>query len=146
MFGGFVEKNVKKIGIDIHGVIDTNPEFYSHLTRALYAAMFEIHVLTGSHITPKIKAQLRNWGISYTHLFSISDYHKEKGTKMWGDDTNPWMSDEDWNPTKAEYCKRNNIDLCIDDRDAYFEFFSTPVARYYSKGIEKTFEDLKKDR
>ena len=126
-----------RIALDIHGVIDTNPEFFSMVTKALHAAMFEIHILTGSHIKEKkIKEKLSQWGISYTHIFSIADFHRDKGTKMWGDEANPWMDQEMWSKTKAEYCKEHNIQLCLDDRDDYFKHFSTPCARYYSKGIE----------
>ena len=128
---------MSKIALDIHGVIDTNAKFFSDLTHALRRWGFEVHVLTGSHIKEKkIKEQLEEMGIAYTHLFSISDYHREIGTKMWGDEENPWMDQDEWNSTKATYCAMHKIDLCLDDRDGYFEHFTTPCARYYSKGIE----------
>lgn len=128
---------MKKIAIDIHGVIDTMPEFWSEFTYTLFSAGYEIHVLTGSHIEEKgIKEELDRMNIYYTHLFSISDYHREQGTDMWGDEENPWMDQEKWCRTKAEYCERNEINLCFDDRDDYFEHFTTPCARFYSKGVE----------
>lgn len=125
------------IALDLHGVIDTNPKFFSDLTHALRRWGYEIHILTGSHIKEKgIENQLQEMNIAYTHLFSISDYHREKGTNMWGDFQNPWMDQGTWSKTKAEYCKKHDIQLCLDDRDDYFEHFKTPCARYYSKGYK----------
>lgn len=128
---------IEKIALDIHGVIDTNPEFFARLTEALWICGWEIHVMTGSHLEEKgIRTQLEAWGIKYTHLFSISDYHRKKGTKMWGDPQNPWMDAETWNKTKADYCEQHNIPLCFDDRDAYRDYFNTPFARFYSRGYK----------
>ena len=39
---------------------------------------------------------------------------------------NPWVSDEEWDKTKAEYCKKHNISFCIDDTARYSKYFETP--------------------
>lgn len=119
----------KSIALDLHGIINTLPEFFSLLTQALVKDNFEVHVLTGSHIKgQKIEEELQKYGIAYTHLFSISDYHKEKGTEgMWYDEKgDPWVSDTDWDRTKADYCAKNNIAFCIDDTARYAKHFETP--------------------
>lgn len=126
-----------RIALDLHGVIDTNPEFFARLTEALWISGWEIHVMTGSCLEKKkIREQLVRMEIKYTHLFSISDHHRALGTHMWGDEENPWMDNETWNKTKGEYCTKHDIQLCLDDRDAYVEYFKTPFARFYSKGYK----------
>ena len=136
-----------KIALDIHGVIDTNPEFFSQLTNLFMFTNVEcawqkdykekeVHILTGSRLTDgKIPELLRSYGIYYTHIFSIADYLKEHGKKELPQSTpeNPWFCKEEWDMVKADYCRRHEIDLCLDDCDAYFEHFTTPIARYYSK-------------
>ncbi len=130
----------RKIAVDIHGVIDKDPSFFSDFLCTLRDANWEVHILTGKHIENGIIAELKRLEINkyehYTHLFSISDYHKKKGTQMWGDEKNPWMDDTLWSKTKAEYCIEHGIDLCLDDTDRYLPFFTTPVARYYKSGNE----------
>jgi hypothetical protein len=130
----------RKIAVDIHGVIDQDPDFFRDFLQTLRNANWEVHILTGKHIKNGIMQELKRLGIArydhYTHLFSISDYHKKKGTKMWGDEKNPWMDDTVWSATKAEYCVKNDIDLCIDDTDRYLPYFITGVARYYKTGLQ----------
>lgn len=119
----------KIIGLDIHGIINTHPTFFAALTQSFIKDGWQIHVLTGSHIEESnIKEELASYGIEYTHLFSIADYHRDNKTDGMWYDTNgdPWVSDEDWDRTKAEYCKRNNISFCIDDTARYANYFETP--------------------
>jgi len=119
----------KSICLDLHGIINTAPSFFAMLTQSLKKDGWDIHIATGSHIKgQKIEEELQKYGIVYTHLFSISDYHKEKGTEgMWYDEKgDPWVSDEDWDKTKADYCKRNDIAFCIDDTARYAKHFETP--------------------
>lgn len=117
-----------KIGLDLHGIVDTCPEFFGELTRLFVAAGHEIHISTGSHIKEgRVEEKLKEMGIHYTHLFSIADYHKEKGTVMSYDKEHmPWIKDEDWNKTKGDYCKEHGIDIHIDDTKRYANYFSTP--------------------
>ncbi|MEE9214672.1 MAG: hypothetical protein V3U54_07735 [Thermodesulfobacteriota bacterium] len=87
-----------KLALDIHGVIDKRPKFYAALCQALVTGGIEVHILTGTHLEHGIYKELKKYGfkegVHYTHLFSIADYHKERGTKMWGDLQNPWMEDQ----------------------------------------------------
>ena len=118
-----------KIALDLHGIINSNPEFFSEMSKLFVNAGHEIHVLTGSHIKEQnIEAELEKYGISYTHLFSIADHHKNIQTEglRYDENGNPWVSDEDWDKTKAEYCKRNEISFCIDDTARYANHFETP--------------------
>jgi hypothetical protein len=141
-----MDKKKLKIGLDIHGIIDAEPELFSKITKCLKENDFEIHILTGSHITDKIISELKSYNIIWDELFSISDYHKEIGTEMWYDENgNPWVSDLDWDKTKGDYCKRNNIDLHIDDTPRYEEYFETKFIylNLKDKDIDYRYVDMK---
>ena len=120
-----------KIGLDIHGVIDTNPKFFAEFSKAIVAAGGEIHVVTGPKLEA-VKADLVTWGIVYTHFFSIVESVAEDQVR-WEDKDNPWVDAEVWNRRKAKYCKEHGIDLHIDDTSEYGVHFKTPFARFYSK-------------
>lgn len=127
-----------KVGFDIHGVCDANPEFFSLISKLLVDNGHEVHVLTGRRVSDGALDEVKELNISYTHFFSISDYHEEVGTKMWEDENgNPWLDDVTWDSTKGNYCKRNNIDFCIDDTERYGQYFETPFAFMKVKKDEK---------
>lgn len=118
-----------RIGLDLHGIITVHPSFFSELSKLFVGAGHEVHILTGSHIQEKnIIEELKKYGIEYTHIFSIADHHRDNQTDgMWYDDNgDPWVSNEDWDKTKADYCKKHNIDFCIDDTARYANYFETP--------------------
>jgi hypothetical protein len=122
-----------KIGVDIHGVATDATEFFVEFTKTMVDAGHEVHILTGPPLE-KARVEVQSLGLSYTHLFSIADYHKEVGTEMtWDAKGHPFMGDYEWDKTKADYCLREGIHLHIDDSDSYNYFFKTPYARFYSK-------------
>jgi hypothetical protein len=130
-----------KIGLDIHGIIDSQPKLFSYITKSLKKDNHEIHIITGSHINQEIIDELKSYEVVWDELFSISDYHKEFGTKMWYDENeNPWIDDEDWDRTKGEYCKRNNINLHIDDTERYGKYFETKFIYINLKEIKIPIE------
>jgi len=117
-----------KIAIDMHGTIDSNPEFFSDLIKNLRNLGMEIHITTGVSDSPKLRSSLRDWGIEYDGLFSITDYHKSIGTPiLWDEKGNPHIEEEVWDSTKADYCQREKIDLAIDDSTVYEKYFSFPT-------------------
>ena len=117
----------KAIGLDYHGVITANPNLFSVLTKILRSLNYEVHIITGSRITEQLKEQLSSYGISYTHLFSISDYHHQHGTAMTGyDDHQPKIASEIWDKAKALYCRDHEINFHIDDSEVYGQHFTTP--------------------
>lgn len=120
-----------KLGLDIHGVITVNPRFYSLLSNLAIERGYEVHILTGVMLTDAKKEELRSYGITWTHIFSIADHHKELGTSMtFSDSENPWIDGLAWDKTKAEYCFKNGISFHIDDTERYGEHFETPFAMY----------------
>lgn len=123
-----------KVGLDLHGVISAHPKFFSAMSKALVKNGAEVHIITGSH-SVEILDEIKKYDISYTHLFSIADYHRSIKTPMWYDDNKtPWIDKTLWDLTKAEYCEREGIEFHIDDSDVYGEYFKTPYAKINVKG------------
>jgi phosphoserine phosphatase len=120
--------NVKlKIGLDIHGVISRKPEVFALLSRTLVDAGHEVHVITGS-ATEYAKKELAEYGITYTHLFSITDHHIKMGTeKTHFEEGRPCFSPRIWDKTKAEYCREQSIHLHLDDSLEYAKYFREPT-------------------
>ena len=127
-----------KIAIDIHGVIDSDPTFFSEFINLFIENGHEIHILTGRLINERLDNKLKDLGIYYTHIFSMAQYLIEKGEDVhWEDDDNPWFGDEVWNKVKGEYCFEKDIDMCIDDTEAYMKNFNTPFLLYRDKNSNK---------
>lgn len=125
----------KKIGIDIHGVININPIF-SELTGYLKSIGYEIHIITGPRLNypyrtniesfDRVEDELDKYGITYDKLFSVLDYNVEHGSNVWKNDRGWWTDTESWNKTKGKYCEENDILFHIDDTEIYGDYFNTP--------------------
>lgn len=129
-----------KVALDIHGVLDSAPEFFSHLSQLLTIADCEVHIVTGAESTPELMQQLKDLGIAYTHFFSITDYHKSIGTEVtYSSPGNPVIDPALWDSTKAWYCANHNINMMLDDSSVYGKYFTTPYIQVSVKkfGIEK---------
>lgn len=119
-----------KFGIDIHGVADTKKKFFAIFTKRLIENGHEVHIITGSQRTPENEAQLKEYGIQYTHFFSIADNLIAEGcTVSWSDRNNPWFEKVYWDDAKAKYCARQKIDIHFDDSDEYGQYFKTLYVR-----------------
>jgi len=135
-----------KIGLDFHGILDIflqpnpvvgAPTVFKVLANLLIDAGHEIHIITGEENTIAFRDELARLGIHYTKIFSIVSYHKRKKTPIRYDkDGEPWIDKDLWNQTKADYCRRNKIDLHIDDSATYGKHFTTPFLLLY-KGNKK---------
>jgi len=126
-----------KIGVDIHGVANSQPEFFAELTYLFVNAGHEVHILTGPSLKPNSKygertlKEISDLNLTYTHLFSIVDYHEEIGTAIkYEDENNPWIDKQLWNNTKGIYCEKHNIDLMLDDTAVYADHFKTPFVNF----------------
>lgn len=126
-----------KLGLDIHGVIDIYPEFFSELVRTLLKGDHEIHVLTGATFDKALK-KLKIADVLFTHFFSITDYCTARGEQITFDTKgDPHMDKELWDGAKAEYCQRNEIDLHLDDSYTYSKYFKTPYIQ-----VQKNIKQL----
>ena len=127
-----------KLGIDVHGVIDSMPDFFAFMSKSFISGGGEVHIITGTSWTKEVEDELESYGIKYTHHFSIYDHLIGLGIKTSGEIQFPdgtiqrKFKDEDWDGIKAEYCLKNNITLHIDDTLAYNEYFTTPFARIWT--------------
>lgn len=126
-----------KIGLDIHGVIDSHRQFFTELTQILrvmneqHGAQHEVHIMTGPKEVDVKPEELA--GIWYTDLFSITDYNVARGVPIEIVNGNPFMNEYDWNRSKADYARDKQLDLVLDDTLEYHHFFSTPVAWFQAK-------------
>lgn len=129
-----------KIGLDIHGVIDTFG-FLRDLATLLVSNGHEVHVITGAPwsavsdgifthdgIADYLASHGFILGVNYTHFYSIIDHHRSNGTQVYCDVNGCWLDNDVWNAAKANYCRDMAIDLHIDDSHSYAKLFTTPVA------------------
>lgn len=114
--------DILKVGIDIHGVIDTFPEKFKKLSVALVASGAEVHIITGSKRDDRINQLLQNAGIAFTHYFSIVEHLEQTSSVRW-EGTQPYAPEQQWNTAKRNYCKIKKIDFMIDDSDIYRDTF-----------------------
>lgn len=133
-----------KLGLDIHGVIDSNPESFAFMSQSVITNNGEVHIITGGSWTSELEEQLKGYGIKWTSHFSVYDYLLESGidsigTIQFPDGTIQKKFDYHlWDTIKAGYCRSNNIDLHIDDTEVYSKYFTTPFLLY------KSSEDFEK--
>ncbi len=128
-----------KLGLDLHGVIDSAPDFFSFLSSAIISSGGEVHIITGgSWKEEPLEQDLKKMGIRWTHHFSVYDHLLESGTKIIGDVTFPdgkvqkRFENGHWDQCKGDYCKEHNISLHLDDTMIYNEYFETPFARMWT--------------
>lgn len=123
-----------KLGLDIHGVIDNKPEFFSKLAKDLMAMGWEVHIITGGSLkNGKLLSELTKLDIQYTHVFSVYDHLIGCGAKTNEElgIASKWpFPDETWNEVKSIYCRENEIDMHIDDMQEYLGYFTTPYMYY----------------
>lgn len=115
-----------RIGLDIHGVIDAKPKFFSKFSIRLRSRGHTVYIITGAKITPKLIEKLREIDMEWDHLLSITDFHvNKKDVRVRFDEKgNPWMDQNVWDETKAQMCKKHRIDLLIDDSNVYGKYIT----------------------
>jgi hypothetical protein len=113
-----------RIGLDVHGVIDKQPEFFSFLSAMLIDAGHEVHIITGQKLSTKLLLNLRKHKIIWTKIHSITNFNEKRGVKIkYKGPNNPWMDPRAWNSAKARICKEENIDVHFDDSCVYGNWF-----------------------
>ena len=118
-----------KIGLDYHGVINSNQEYFCKFCNEAIKRGHQIHILTGG---PRaiVAKQLCKAHVQYTNLFTIVDYYRQKGQAVCMPDGEWFVDEELWNRAKAIYCQTHKIDIQIDDSLVYGEYFKTPYCLY----------------
>ena len=116
------------LGLDVHGVIDKDPDKYAALTRSIRAKKGgKVYVITGQSDTPELRSVLSNLGITFDRLVSIQDELIAAGAPVMDhEEGRPIFRSLDWNSFKGSYCSRNHVDLMIDNSPEYKPYFTTP--------------------
>lgn len=118
-----------KIGLDYHGVINDNPGYFSAFCAEIRTRGHRLYILTGGP-ADKVKGRLAAAGIAYDELFTIVDYYVALGHFHYMPDGSIYIDDKLWNRAKADFCRKHQIDVQIDDSLVYGEYFSTPYCLY----------------
>lgn len=123
--------NKMKIGIDVHGTIDTNPLFFNNFIRKAQKNGTAVYVISGPPIVD-IKKTLNKIGISANNVFvlSVVDYLKKNKAPMWEKANGWWADDETWWASKAKMCKEYGINVLIDDKIEYAVGFNNDDMRF----------------
>lgn len=122
-----------KIGLDVHGVIDTNPHFFAHLSYMLRTEGHDVHIVTGRELCDELLNKLKQHNVGYTKIFSITSYHKDIGTHIvYKDDdpTQPMLAPPKWDRSKADYAKRAGLHFYIDNSLIYGQYFTDIATQY----------------
>jgi len=119
-----------KIGLDIHGILDTNP-IWKDIGEMFISKGYEVHVITGS-LFPKALKELKKLGmerhIHYSHVFSISDTLIMNGNAIsYNEDKSPMFDNLEWDKAKGIYCAEKGIHMHFDDTPRYADYFATPI-------------------
>ena len=112
-----------RIGIDLHGVIDSDPDFFKKLLKYLISSGIEVHIVSGPPVV-EIISELEELKIEekihYHKVHSIVDFLKKSGVVMWNDEKGRWWSNEkDWCNSKSWICWKYGIDCMVDDKVMY---------------------------
>ena len=130
-----MERRKLKIGIDVHGVITSNPIFFGKMIKLLTAMEHEVYILTGKDLGPALYEELRVLlpEIKIHHIFSITMHCKQIGEKISyldKEENLPMVDSKVWDSAKAWYCKVTEIDIHIDDSDVYGYYFKDIKTQY----------------
>jgi hypothetical protein len=107
------------VGIDVHGVADLYPKLFESMSRNLMMNGHTVSIITGQE-WDKVEPLVSKCRISYSHYFSIVDYHLAQGTKMSKDKKGTWWMEQDiWLRSKGLYMKRAKVDVHFDDSPEY---------------------------
>jgi hypothetical protein len=126
-----------KIGIDIHGTIDWDPEYWRKTIMLLQTLGHQIYIVSGP-TEEEIARRLENFRIEPNDLYieSVVDFLTEKGTPHWYKDDNFWTDNDSWFRAKFEICYERGIDVLIDNQGEYFKPQSSPDTKFilYQRG------------
>jgi len=128
-----------KIGIDVHGVLDTYPEVIIPMMR-MFRIMGHKNIIISGPTLSMIEKDLKKIPGMENHnkypflvegICSVVDFLKANGYKTWKDDDgNVWAAEEDWWTSKAKICKDEEIDILIDDSRRYESAFKLINTRF----------------
>jgi len=125
-----------KIGLDIHGVIDTYPELFAKLSRDWTVAGHEVYIITGEPRETSVQTVV-DAGMLYMEnfkdFFSIVDWHIDHKTPSLRQDDQGhyWVDRNEWIGTKGLIATELGLDMHFDDCIEYFEYFPKTCCTIY---------------
>lgn len=118
-----------KIGIDFHGVLNVYPDFFREFIAEALQNGIEVYIISGGPCDV-IRQYLEEQRIKYTEIWCMYDYFAQSSEIEYLPDGSFHVDDKLWNAAKAEFCKKENICLHIDDSMIYGRNFRTPYCLY----------------
>lgn len=118
-----------KIGIDYHGVITANPEFFKKFNEYAIKNNCLVYIISGGY-EKDIKKYMEEKNILYSKIWSTVDYYEALNEVEHFEDGTFKVEDALWDRAKAWYCATNKIDFHIDDSVIYGKYFTTPFCLY----------------
>ena len=139
-----------RLGLDVHGVIDDDPEFFTSMAWYILKKKGQIYIITGREDCPDLHKELEELGMNsslYDGILSITTHQIAQGTPIsYLDDrkSQPVMEPKIWNPTKAALGASAGIDVMIDDSPIYGEFFRDIKTQYitYTPAVKEFLKIL----
>ena len=123
-----------KIGIDLHGVIDSDPDLFKRLLTFMYLKDREVYIVSGppkSEITTELEGLGFEEVLHYKEVYSIVDFLKESGVEMWQDENRRWWSNnKDWLESKAKICDKLSLEYMLDDKEMYRPAFDNVKTKF----------------
>ena len=123
-----------KIGLDIHGVINSDPKKFISLALSLKDKGYVVYIITGATISEDLVNELLGYNDGekfWDNLVSIQDTLLERGYSYTFDKFNrPVFDDLLWDSFKGKYCDEHNINIMIDDTESYRKYFN-PKKTYF---------------
>jgi len=115
------------IGVDVHGTIDANPEFFEPYLRLMTKMGHILFIISGppkDQIVEELEQLEIMQGVHYSTIISVVDYLRNCGEKMWQDEKQTWWcKDEVWWASKARICAEFGLTHMIDDKIEYLPEF-----------------------
>lgn len=132
--------SLKKIGLDVHGVITETPEYLAVRAKSLVDAGHQVHIMTGTRVGPRLVDELAAYGfhksLNYTHIFSITDHLISTGIPVDFRDDLPFADGLMWDAAKGEYATMVGLDCLWDDSPVYGHYMPADCW-YFTYSAEK---------
>ena len=135
-----MEKKIK-VGLDLHGVIDSQPEKFVRLAKAIIAGGGEVYICTGSRNDQKLFEQLVSYNNGFkwwTDIFSVTDHLIASGVDhIPSADGGIQCESVAWDVVKGKWAEYYNIDFHIDDSPVYGEYFHPGIYLKFNERTER---------
>jgi hypothetical protein len=138
-----------KIALDFHGVVDRNPRFFVAAADTIHKKGGEVIILTGmSNKGTDLEERLLDFNSGckwWDEIVSITDTLIDSEEEYYLDSFNrPFFEATIWNLFKGEYCRKNDVDLLIDDKKEYFKGMEEGKYLLHEGSVLKCMEVLSK--